>query len=188
MYGAFYLTERYNDSFAYVTSAFEGLQGHLMYSNGTDSEEEKWSYNSHYYGISLSYNKDGLSVDVIHELLDHKGSEDQDKTSLLNLGGSYDFGTFKLFGAYEFAQHAALPGIVFEEEKMNEAYNARKANKYHAFSLSTSVKALGGDLIVQSQFVFGKTITTATLRMAGIKNSALTVSAPDTCTTFRRGH
>lgn len=156
MYGAFYLTDRYNNSVAYVTPDFVGLQGHLMYSNGTDSDEEKWSQNSHYYGAGLTYNKDKLSVDVIYELLDHKGAVDQDKTRLLNLGASYDFGAFKLFGAYEYAQHAALPGIEFAEEKMSEAYNAGKANNYHAFSLSTSVKAFGGDLMVQGQYVFGK--------------------------------
>ena len=156
MHGAFYLTDRYNNSVAYVTPDFVGLQGHLMYSNGTDSDEEKWSQNSHYYGAGLTYNKDKLSVDVIYELLDHKGAVDQDKTRLLNLGASYDFGAFKLFGAYEYAQHAALPGIEFAEEKMSEAYNAGKANNYHAFSLSTSVKAFGGDLMVQGQYVFGK--------------------------------
>ncbi|WP_304862422.1 porin, partial [Parasutterella excrementihominis] len=127
MHGAFYLTDRYNNSVAYVTPDFVGLQGHLMYSNGTDSDEEKWSQNSHYYGAGLTYNKDKLSVDVIYELLDHKGAVDQDKTRLLNLGASYDFGAFKLFGAYEYAQHAALPGIEFAEEKMSEAYNAGKA-------------------------------------------------------------
>ena len=127
-----------------------------MYSNGTDSDEEKWSHNFHYYGAGLTYNKDKLSVDVIYELLDHKGATDQEKTRLLNLGASYDFGTFKLFGAYEFAQHAALPGIEFAEEKMAEAYNAGRANNYHAFSLSTSVKAFGGDLMVQGHYVFGK--------------------------------
>lgn len=74
----------------------------------------------------------------------------------MNLGASYDFGAFKLFGAYEYAQHAALPGIEFAEEKMSEAYNAGRANNYHAFSLSTSVTAFGGDLMVQGQYVFGK--------------------------------
>lgn len=156
MYGAFYLTDSYNNSVAYVTPEFGGIQGHLMYSNGTDTDEKKWSHNSHYYGAGLTYNKDKLSVDVIYELLDHKGATDQERTRLLNLGASYDFGTFKVFGAYEFAQHAALPGIEFAEEKMAEAYNAGRANNYHAFSLSTSVKVPGGDLMLQGQYVFGK--------------------------------
>lgn len=40
--------------------------------------------------------------------------------------------------------------------KTGEAYNAGRANNYHAFSLSTSVKVPGGDLMVQGQYVFGK--------------------------------
>ena len=39
---------------------------------------------------------------------------------------------------------------------MADAYNAGKANNYHSFSLSTSVKVLGGDLMVQGHYVFGK--------------------------------
>ena len=183
MYGAFYLTDSYNNSVAYVTPEFGGIQGHLMYSNGTDTDEKKWSHNSHYYGAGLTYNKDKLSVDLIYELLDHKGATDQERTRLLNLGASYDFGTFKVFGAYEFAQHAALPGIEFAEEKMAEAYNAGRANNYHAFSLSTSVKVLGGDLITS----LANTRTMTNLKTAWINNSTLTVSAADTCTTFLRG-
>ena len=105
----------------------------------------------------------------------------------MNLGASYDFGTFKVFGAYEFAQHAALPGIEFAEEKMAEAYNAGRANNYHAFSLSTSVKVPGGDLMVQGSTSLAKTRTMTNLKTAWINNSTLTVSAADTCTTFLRG-
>ena len=85
MYGAFYLTDSYNNSVAYATPEFGGIQGHLMYSNGTDTDEKKWSHNSYYYGAGLTYNKDKLSVDVIYELLDHKGATDQERTRLLRL-------------------------------------------------------------------------------------------------------
>jgi len=35
-------------------------------------------------------------------------------------------------------------------------YNNGKANNYHAFALSASTNALGGEVMLQSQFAFGK--------------------------------
>ena len=37
-----------------------------------------------------------------------------------------------------------------------DAFNEGKRNNYHAFSLSGSVNALGGEIMLQSQFALGK--------------------------------
>ena len=69
---------------------------------------------------------------------------------------------FKLYGAYEYAIHAPLPGFVgFDTKteagkKLEDKYNNGKANDYHAFALSASTNALGGEVMLQSQFAFGK--------------------------------
>ncbi len=66
-----------------------------MYSNGRAGDTNKWSYNSHYYGLGLTYNKGPLSVDAIYEVLDYDGEANKGKaTQLINLGASYDFGAF----------------------------------------------------------------------------------------------
>ena len=163
MYSAFYLTERYDNSIVYVTPEYNGFQGSFMYSNGREGDENKWSYNQHYYGAGLTYGNGPLNFDLIYEALDYKGKEDKNKTTqLLNLGASYDFGAFKLYGAYEYAIHAPLPGFVgFDTKteagkKLEDKYNNGKANDYHAFALSASTNALGGEVMLQSQFAFGK--------------------------------
>lgn len=162
MYSAFYLTDRYDNSIVYVTPEFGGFQGHFMYSNGTSDDTNKWSYNAHYYGAGLTYSNGGLNVDAIYEALDHKGTENKPKTTqLFNLGASYDFGGFTLYGAYEYALHAPLPGLEFDNDEpvqkaLGETYNGGKANNYHAFSLSGSADALGGTVMLQTQFAFGK--------------------------------
>lgn len=99
MYSAFYLTDRYDNSIVYVTPEYNGFQGSFMYSNGREGDENKWSYNQHYYGAGLTYGNGPLNFDLIYEALDYKGKEDKNKTTqLLNLGASYDFGAFKLYG------------------------------------------------------------------------------------------
>lgn len=159
MYSAFYLTDRYDNSIVYVTPEYNGLQGSFMYSNGREGDENKWSYNQHYYGVGLTYGNGPLKADAIYEALDYKGASPKNKTTqLLNLGASYDFGAFTLYGAYEYAMHAPLPGISFSKEQadLQKKYNENKANNYHAFALSASTNALGGEVMLQSQFAFGK--------------------------------
>ena len=56
-------------------------------------------------------------------------------------------------GAYEYAMHAPLPGFVtFQKDEddldgkaLDNKYNNGKANNYHAFALSASTNALGGE-------------------------------------------
>lgn len=162
MYSAFYLTDRYNNSIIYLTPEYNGFQGSFMYSNGRDSDENKWSYNQHYYGAGLTYGNGPLKADLIYEALDYKGKADKNKTTqLLNLGASYDFGAFTLYGAYEYAMHAPLLGVEFdtktaEGKALENKYNNGKANDYHAFALSASTNALGGEVMLQTQFAFGK--------------------------------
>ena len=86
MYSAFYLTDRYDNSIVYVTPEYNGFQGSFMYSNGREGDENKWSYNQHYYGAGLTYGNGPLNFDLIYEALDYKGKEDKNKTTqLLNL-------------------------------------------------------------------------------------------------------
>ncbi len=157
MYSAFYLTDRYDNSVVYQTPEFSGLQGHLMYSNGREGDTNKWSHNAHYYGLGLTYNKGPLSVDAIYEVLDYDGEANKGKaTQLINLGASYDFGAFKLYGAYEYAMHAPLQDGVGSEDYGLANYDQGKRNNYHAFAVSASTEALGGEIMLQSQFAFGK--------------------------------
>ena len=158
MYSAFYLTDKYDNSVIYLTPEYNGFQGHFMYSNGRTGDDNKWSYNQHYYGAGLTYGKGPLNFDVIYEALDYKGEAEKNKTTqLLNLGASYDFGAFTLYGAYEYALHAPLPGFVeFDSDTLQNKYNNGKANDYHAFSLSASANALGGEVMLQTQYAFGK--------------------------------
>lgn len=163
VYSAFYLSDRMDNSIVYVSPEFGGLQISAMYSNGTGGDSDKWSKNSHYYGLGATYAVGGLSLDLIYEALDHKGASigltDEDDftkkpktTQLLNLGGSYDFGSFKLFGAYELAIHSPIPELGYARF---QEHTGKGAN-FNAFALGVSAPVAGGTAMLQTQYAFGK--------------------------------
>lgn len=153
MYSAFALTDRMNNSIVYVSPEFGGFTATAMYSNGTEEDTEKWSKNGHYYGIGGVYSNGPLSFDVIYEALDNRSKEGKsDTTQLINLGASYDFGSFTLYGAYEYAIHSAMPNGAVPEGFANEG----KGANFNAFSLSVSSPLCGGTAMLQTQYAFGK--------------------------------
>ncbi len=150
---SFTITDIYNNSVIYISPDMAGLKLHLMYSNGVETDTQKWSTNDHYYGIGLTYEKGNFNADLIWEALDNKSLKTA-ATYLLNLGASYDFGKFTLYGAYEYALHAMmLPGYIDLEDYVA---SMNKGATSHAFSLSVAVPAWGGNLMLQGQFAFGK--------------------------------
>ena len=69
---------------------------------------------------------------MIYEALDYKGEADKNKTTqLLNLGASYNFGAFTLYGAYEYAMHAPLPGFVTFQKDEDDLDGKALDNKYN---------------------------------------------------------
>lgn len=65
---------RVNNALAYVSPSFDGFKVQAMYSNGTTTDDEKWSHNDHYYGIGAMYDKGPLNAELIFETLDNKSS------------------------------------------------------------------------------------------------------------------
>ncbi len=169
LYSAFYLTDRYNNSLIYVSPTFSNFTASVMYSNGVEDDADKWSKNGHYYGIGLTYGGEALNADLIFEVLDNKGKKGSDgknykATKLLNLGGSYDFGAFKAYGAYELALNSPMPGVdwgFYEDGDKDEGIASVLASKgkganFNAFSLGVSAPFQGGTAMLQTQYAFGK--------------------------------
>lgn len=154
---AFTLSDRYDNSIIYVSPSFGGLQISAMYSNGMNGDDNKWSKNDHYYGLGATYSIGGLNLDLIYEAMDRKGDgyKNPDTQQLLNLGASYDFGSFTLYGAYELAIHADLPGFIEDPEAYLIKPEGKGAN-FNAFSLGASAPVAGGTAMLQTQYAFGK--------------------------------
>ncbi len=153
VYSAFALSDRMNNSVVYVSPEFGGFTATAMYSNGIEDDAAKWSKNGHYYGLGGVYSNGALKFDVIYEALDNRTDNGKsDTTQLINLGASYDFGSFTLYGAYEYAIHSAMPNGAVPDGFKDEG----KGANFNAFSLSVSAPLCGGTAMLQTQYAFGK--------------------------------
>ena len=118
---------RINNAISYVSPAFGGTTIHAMYSNGTKTDDAKWSQNHHYYGLGVKTKVGALDGSVIFEATDAKGGvEYKEPAYSITAGANYNFGVATLSGIYQYAWSS-------------DTY------KQNAFGLSTAVPAFGGN-------------------------------------------
>ena len=86
---------RLNNAVNYVTPSFSGLTLHATYSNGTATDDNKWSDNAHYYGVGAKYTAHNIDASIIFEAKDNKGvallEEKQKALYHITAGGTYNF-------------------------------------------------------------------------------------------------
>ncbi len=185
--GVFYLTGWQNNSIAYRTQEWNGLQFTAMYSNGVSSDTDKWSKKSHYYGLGMTYDVGNFNSNLMYEMEDHKGNTTKiDKTNIITAGASYDFGSFTLYGAYQYTQHATrMPN--YNQFPVNASSGAStsasatsgasaassytKGANQNAASISVATPLWGGNLMLQLNGVKGK------IKDDGTKYSAWSVGS-----------
>lgn len=118
IYGTFILSDRMDNVLLYNTPDMNGSTVHFMYSNGMgeNGDEQKWSKDDHYYGVGYEYAKGRALFSAMWEMYDHK-EHNLKSSQIFTMGGSYDFGSFSLYGAYQFAYRASrLPTYAFANE------------------------------------------------------------------------
>lgn len=168
--GAFILSGWQDNSIAYRTQEWNGLQLTAMYSNGTDGDDEKWSKNSHYVGVGLTYGVGNFNSNAIWEMQQHKNSG-TDTTQFATFGASYDFGSFTLYGAYQYVAHsmympnynkAKLTKVVNEVSGASTTTTETISEKdikgviQNAISLSVATPVAGGNFMLQANAAKGK--------------------------------
>lgn len=63
---------RLNNAVSYLSPNLNGLTIGLTYSNGTPSDDNRWSLNSRYYGAAFKYQNASLLSSLVLETADHK--------------------------------------------------------------------------------------------------------------------
>ena len=142
-----------NNSIVYVSPEFGGLKIHAQYSNGVEEDTQKWSRNSHYYGLGATYEIGNLSLAGIVERFDNKGAENKDKdkaTMVYSLSAAYDFEVAKAFFGYQYASR--FHGF----DQLEDVTVAGKGMNQNAFTLGAEVPAAGGTFKVAANYGFGK--------------------------------
>ena len=125
-----------NNSIVYVSPEFGGLKIHAQYSNGVEEDTQKWSRNSHYYGLGATYEIGNLSLAGIVERFDNKGAENKDKdkaTIVYSLSAAYDFEVAKAFFGYQYASR--FHGF----DQLEDVTVAGKGMNQNAFTLGAEV-------------------------------------------------
>lgn len=133
---------RTNNSVVYATPVFSGFSVHSMYSNGLATDTDKWSDNSHYYGLGVKYQANAIRSSLIFEAVDNKatGKEATGKKKAIytiNYGLEYNLGSWTPMFAYQFAHQ-------------------NSGRRTHMFGLSAKVAVGGGDVLVGGRYLFGK--------------------------------
>ena len=169
--GVFLTTGWLDNSIAYRTQKYNGLQFTAMYSNGIDGDDKEWSKNSHYYGLGLTYDVGAFNSNFMFELEYHKGTKladgspaKLDKTQYYTAGASYDFGAFTLYGAYQFVNHGTrMPNynMIHLVDASSTATKPAaeiptKGVRQNAASVSVATPVAGGTLMLQLNGVKGK--------------------------------
>lgn len=128
---------RTNNSVVYATPVFSGFSVHAMYSNGLATDTDKWSDNSHYYGLGVKYQANAIRSSLIFEAVDNKATGTEKAIYTINYGLEYNLGSWTPMFAYQFAHQ-------------------NSGRRTHMFGLSAKVAVGGGDVLVGGRYLFGK--------------------------------
>ena len=140
-----------NNSIVYVSPEFGGLKIHAQYSNGVEDDTAKWSRNSHYYGLGLTYEVGNLSLAGIVERFDNKSEEDKNKATMVySLSAAYDFEVAKAFFGYQYANR------FHSLDQLEDVWVSGNGMNQNAFTLGAEVPAAGGTFKVAANYGFGK--------------------------------
>ena len=178
-----YVAKRMNNTISYASPVFSGFSVHAMYSNGVDADTNKWSDNSHYYGLGVKYNANNILSSLIFEAVDNKGTATAEKT----------YGDLISQAMWAWGEEKDLPLSAadkvaykkFAETVVEPAKAAKKTqyglnfgfewnlgtitpmfgyqyiwqdggNKDHQFGLSAKAPVAGGTVKVGARYLFGK--------------------------------
>ena len=172
-----WVAKRMNNTISYASPAFAGFTVHAMYSNGVEADTNKWSDNSHYYGIGVKYNANNILSSLIFEAVDNKGTAVPAQT----------FGDFITEDFYDsvIKEDGDLGYDDVKDDVITEGKNAKKTqyglnfgfewnlgtitpmfgyqyvwqdggNKDHQFGLSAKAPVAGGTVKVGARYTFGK--------------------------------
>ncbi len=156
------LTNRYDNSVVYVLDR-QNVKVSLMYSNGLNPDGEaekdsnKWSRNSHYYGLGANYGAGPLNLTAIGEILDHKAEPNPLTTSIITVGASYDFLACELLAMYQFANDAeSIMNYLPVKDFIGSQNALNKGARQHAVVLSLTAPMAYGTAGLQANYANGK--------------------------------
>lgn len=152
----FVLGQKTNNTVLYISPDFSGLKLYLQYSNGTASDEFKWSKNSHLYALGFSYEQGAFNLVGTAECFDNKGRKDK-TTMIYGFSASYKFPIAKVYFGYQYARG------FHRFNQLQDWYLGKEGAVQNAFALSADIAFNGGSLQIGANYGFGKIKSTNAL-------------------------
>ncbi len=142
----------------YQSPTFSGLQIHAQYAmsndDGDGADENKARKTDRYFALAATYSNGPLSLYGAVDATDyaHDKGEKHHTASTYTLGGNYDFGVVKLFGALQYFNEYEISE--FQGAFEDVFYGARV--KGWGAQLSASVPLAGGTMLAGVGYMDGK--------------------------------
>ncbi len=113
----FYDIIRADNTISYVSPDFSGLKFHAQYSFKADSVDglgnEGRNSAKRYAGAGLSYKNGPLTAVAVFDATLNRADDPVSRRDgrKINLGGNYDFGSAKVYFAYQYGRHESWAGV-----------------------------------------------------------------------------
>ncbi|WP_370748816.1 porin [Parasutterella sp.] len=156
------ISARLNNMVRYESPSLNGAKFFAQYSNGIEDDEIASSQKNRFISIGATYRYKSLRLIAAFDNLFYNDSETKTEAGVAagkglkdqrtyNVGGSYDFGTVRLYLGYQFGKNVKTPrqgdakGIVAakydsKDRKAAEGYDT------NAITMGTKIKLFGGEL------------------------------------------
>lgn len=152
---------RLNNMIRFESAEFSGAKLFAQYSNGVDDDAVPSSQKDRYLALGANYQYGGLRLAFVFDNYFYNDSAAKTEAGVAagknlknqrtyNLGGSYDFGTVRLYAGYQYGQNIKTPRVG-DGKSIAAKYSAKnpgEAEGYdtHAVTLGTNIKLWGGEL------------------------------------------
>lgn len=156
------IAARINNMVRYESPSFGGAKFLAQYSNGIDVDDVVSSKKNRYLALGATYKYKGLNLIAVFDNLfynDQTAKTEAGTAAGKNLkdqrtyqiGGSYDFGSARVYLGYQFGQNIKTPRQGDASLIKAASYSAKEKQsaegyKTHAVTLGTGIKLFGGEL------------------------------------------
>ncbi len=155
------ISTRVSNMIRFESAEFSGVKLFAQYSNGVDDDAVSSSQKDRYLALGANYKLGGLRLAFVFDNYFYNDSASKTEAGVAagknlknqrtyNFGGSYDFGTVRLYAGYQYGQNVKTPKVG-DGKSIAAKYSAKNAGESegydtHAVTLGTNIKLLGGEL------------------------------------------
>lgn len=139
--------QRVSNALIYMSPDIAGWTLGLMYSNGINSDTQKWSHNRHYWGLGLKYKQNSIQSSLIFEAENKANYEVKNGIGIPTIPSSP---RYTINYGFEYSTQNWTPMFAYRFVTQEGGVKAQK------LGLSALIPYVGGRFKVGAAYMFGK--------------------------------